>query len=371
MRRRRNRRAAWIGLGMAMLAGACTPADSADQNEGEDTGSGRNDVAAASMRPAAALSFGDVGVYGSHWVEYLASEPAAFDFLMYQARVYSQAPGDVAGELSLLSDVGVRLAVVVMFFEHKAQRAAWDGAPALREPEYYEVLFDQLLNETASLDIDAFTMDEENVAQNSEFLSDLYGRVKQRHPERNFYQWYSPTRKPNLAIPGKTRPAALITGITGQDGAYLAEFLLEKGYEVHGIKRRSSLFNTARIDHLYEDPHVSDRAFILHYGDLTDTTNLIRIIQEVQPDEIYNLGAQSHVAVSFEAPEYTANADAHRHAAAAGGHPHPRAEKKTRFYQASTSELYGLVQETPQRERRPSTRARPMPWPSSTPTGSP
>jgi hypothetical protein len=207
MRRRRNRRAAWIGLGMAMLAGACTPADSADQNEGEDTGSGRNDVAAASMRPAAALSFGDVGVYGSHWVEYLASEPAAFDFLMYQARVYSQAPGDVAGELSLLSDVGVRLAVVVMFFEHKAQRAAWDGAPALREPEYYEVLFDQLLNETASLDIDAFTMDEENVAQNSEFLSDLYGRVKQRHPERNFYQWYSPTRKPNLAIPGKTRPA--------------------------------------------------------------------------------------------------------------------------------------------------------------------
>ena len=146
---------------------------------------------------------------------------------------------------------------------------------------------------------------------------------------------------------------ALITGITGQDGAYLAEFLLARGYEVHGVKRRSSLFNTDRIDHLYQDPHVRGRRFFLHYGDLTDATNLIRIIQEVQPDELYNLAAQSHVAVSFETPEYTANADALGTLRLLEAIRILGLEKKTRFYQASTSELYGLVQETPQTERTP------------------
>ena len=150
-----------------------------------------------------------------------------------------------------------------------------------------------------------------------------------------------------------TSKTALITGVTGQDGAYLAEFLLKKGYEVHGIKRRSSLFNTDRIDHLYQDPHVDGRRFVLHYGDLTDALSLTQVIQKVQPDEIYNLAAQSHVAVSFEEPEYTANADglgtlrileAIRILGLTG---------KTRFYQASTSELYGLVQETPQKETTP------------------
>jgi len=141
---------------------------------------------------------------------------------------------------------------------------------------------------------------------------------------------------------------ALITGITGQDGAYLAEFLLKKGYEVHGIKRRASLFNTDRIDHLYQDPHESERRFMLHYGDLTDSTNLIRIIQQVQPDEIYNLAAQSHVKVSFETPEYTANADALGALRLLEAIRILGLEKKTRFYQASTSELYGFVQETPQ-----------------------
>ncbi len=146
---------------------------------------------------------------------------------------------------------------------------------------------------------------------------------------------------------------ALITGITGQDGAYLAEFLLGKGYEVHGIKRRASLFNTERIDHLYQDPHEVDRNFILHYGDLTDATNLIRVIQEVQPDEIYNLAAQSHVAVSFETPEYTANADALGTLRLLEAIRILRLEEKTRFYQASTSELYGKVQEIPQTETTP------------------
>jgi len=146
---------------------------------------------------------------------------------------------------------------------------------------------------------------------------------------------------------------ALITGITGQDGAYLAELLLKKGYIVHGIKRRSSMFNTDRIDHLYQDPHVSNRNFILHYGDLTDSTNLIRIVQEVQPDEIYNLGAQSHVKVSFETPEYTANADAVGALRLLEAIRLLGLEKKTKFYQASTSELYGLVQEVPQRESTP------------------
>lgn len=146
---------------------------------------------------------------------------------------------------------------------------------------------------------------------------------------------------------------ALITGITGQDGAYLAELLLEKGYEVHGIKRRASLFNTDRIDHLYQDPHVSHRNFILHYGDLTDSTNLIRIIQLVQPDEIYNLAAMSHVAVSFDTPEYTANADGIGTLRILEAIRILGLEKKTRFYQASTSELYGLVQEIPQRETTP------------------
>ena len=146
---------------------------------------------------------------------------------------------------------------------------------------------------------------------------------------------------------------ALITGITGQDGAYLAELLLKKGYVVHGIKRRASLFNTDRIDHLYQDPHVSHRNFILHYGDLTDATNLIRIIQQVQPDEIYNLAAMSHVAVSFETPEYTANADGLGTLRILEAIRILGLEKKTRFYQASTSELYGLVQETPQKETTP------------------
>ena len=146
---------------------------------------------------------------------------------------------------------------------------------------------------------------------------------------------------------------ALITGITGQDGAYLAESLLNKGYEVHGIKRRTSLFNTDRIDHLYQDPHVSNRRFILHHGDLTDSSSLVRIIQQVQPDELYNLAAQSHVAVSFEEPEYTANSDALGALRVLEAIRILGLEKKTRFYQASTSELYGLVQESPQTERTP------------------
>ena len=146
---------------------------------------------------------------------------------------------------------------------------------------------------------------------------------------------------------------ALITGITGQDGSYLAEFLLEKGYIVHGIKRRASLFNTDRIDHLYQDPHIDHRNFILHYGDLTDTSNLIRIVQQTQPDEIYNLGAQSHVAVSFESPEYTADTDAIGAVRLLEAIRILGLEKKSRFYQASTSELYGLVQEIPQKETTP------------------
>jgi GDPmannose 4,6-dehydratase len=146
---------------------------------------------------------------------------------------------------------------------------------------------------------------------------------------------------------------ALITGITGQDGAYLSEFLLKKGYIVHGIKRRSSLFNTERIDHLYQDPHVEHRNFFLHYGDLTDSTNLIRIIQEVQPDEIYNLAALSHVQVSFDTPEYTANADGVGTLRILEAIRLLGMTKKTRFYQASTSELYGLVQEVPQTEKTP------------------
>ena len=146
---------------------------------------------------------------------------------------------------------------------------------------------------------------------------------------------------------------ALITGITGQDGAYLAEFLLNKGYEVHGIKRRASLINTDRVDHLYQDPHVSNRNFILHYGDLTDATNLIRILQQVQPDEVYNLAAQSHVAVSFDSPEYTADTDGLGTLRILEGIRLLGLEKKTRFYQASTSELYGKVQETPQTETTP------------------
>jgi GDPmannose 4,6-dehydratase len=146
---------------------------------------------------------------------------------------------------------------------------------------------------------------------------------------------------------------ALITGITGQDGSYLAELLLAKGYIVHGIKRRASLFNTERIDHLYQDPHVNHPALILHYGDLTDTSNLVRIIQQSQPDEIYNLGAQSHVAVSFESPEYTADVDAIGTLRILEAIRILGMEKKTRFYQASTSELYGLVQEIPQKETTP------------------
>lgn len=150
-----------------------------------------------------------------------------------------------------------------------------------------------------------------------------------------------------------SKTTALITGVTGQDGAYLAEFLLGKGYEVHGIKRRTSLFNTDRIDHLFQDPHVSDGSFVLHHGDMTDSSSLLRIIAKVQPDEIYNLAAQSHVAVSFEEPEYTANSDALGALRVLEAIRILGFEKKTRFYQASTSELYGLVQETPQKESTP------------------
>ena len=166
----------------------------------------------------------------------------------------------------------------------------------------------------------------------------------------------APTRNPAVKCRNedfRMAKRALITGVTGQDGAYLAEFLLEKGYEVHGIKRRASSFNTDRIDHLYQDPHESDRHFVLHYGDLTDSTNLIRVIQETQPDEIYNLAAQSHVAVSFETPEYTANADAVGPLRVLEAIRILGLIDKTGFYQASTSELYGLVQEIPQRESTP------------------
>lgn len=150
-----------------------------------------------------------------------------------------------------------------------------------------------------------------------------------------------------------TQKVALITGVTGQDGSYLAEFLLEKGYIVHGIKRRASSFNTERVDHLYQDPHIDHRNFVLHYGDLSDSSNLTRILQQVQPDEVYNLGAQSHVAVSFESPEYTADVDAIGPLRLLEAIRILGLEKKTRFYQASTSELYGLVQETPQKETTP------------------
>ena len=150
-----------------------------------------------------------------------------------------------------------------------------------------------------------------------------------------------------------TQKTALITGITGQDGSYLAELLLKKGYLVHGIKRRASSFNTQRVDHIYQDRHIENANFRLHYGDLTDTSNLLRIIQETQPDEIYNLGAQSHVAVSFESPEYTADVDAMGTLRILEAIRILKLEKKTRFYQASTSELYGLVQETPQTETTP------------------
>ena len=146
---------------------------------------------------------------------------------------------------------------------------------------------------------------------------------------------------------------ALITGITGQDGSYLADFLLEKGYEVHGIKRRASSFNTQRVDHIYQDPHIDSQRFILHYGDLTDSSNLTHIISKIQPDEVYNLGAQSHVAVSFDSPEYTADVDAIGTLRLLEAIRFLGLHKKTKFYQASTSELYGLVQETPQRETTP------------------
>jgi GDPmannose 4,6-dehydratase len=149
------------------------------------------------------------------------------------------------------------------------------------------------------------------------------------------------------------RKVALITGVTGQDGSYLAELLLSKGYEVHGIKRRASQFNTARVDHIYEDPHITNARFKLHYGDLSDTSNLTRIIRDIEPDEVYNLGAQSHVAVSFEAPEYTADVDGVGTLRMLEAIRFLGLEKKSRFYQASTSELYGLVQETPQRETTP------------------
>ena len=151
----------------------------------------------------------------------------------------------------------------------------------------------------------------------------------------------------------EVKKKALITGVTGQDGSYLSEFLIEKGYEVHGIKRRSSSLNTSRIDHLYQDPHEEDRNMILHYGDLTDSTNLIRIIQSIKPDEIYNLGAQSHVAVSFESPEYTANCDALGTLRILEAVRILGLKSKTKIYQASTSELYGKIYESPQTEKTP------------------
>jgi GDPmannose 4,6-dehydratase len=156
-----------------------------------------------------------------------------------------------------------------------------------------------------------------------------------------------------MAVQDSKRRVALITGVTGQDGAYLAEYLLDRGYTVHGIKRRSSSFNTARVDHLYEDPHIGNVPFLMHYGDMTDSTNLIRLVQQIRPTEIYNLAAQSHVAVSFESPEYTANADALGVLRLLEAIRILGMEKETRFYQASTSELYGLVQETPQKETTP------------------
>ena len=156
-----------------------------------------------------------------------------------------------------------------------------------------------------------------------------------------------------MSEPDSKPRIALLTGVTGQDGAYLAEYLLGLGYTVHGIKRRSSSFNTARVDHLYEDPHVGNVPFLLHYGDMTDSTNLIRLMQQIRPTEIYNLAAQSHVAVSFESPEYTANADAIGALRLLEAIRILGMEKETRFYQASTSELYGLVQEIPQKETTP------------------
>ena len=175
----------------------------------------------------------------------------------------------------------------------------------------------------------------------------------------NFWRSFGPEIDTSLKFVENSKPGrpamkrALITGITGQDGAYLAEFLLKKGYEVHGIKRRASSFNTARIDHLYEDPHAGDRRLILHYGDMTDANNLIRIVQEVQPQEIYNLAAQSHVAVSFESPEYTANVDALGTLRLLEAIRVLGLTESVRFYQASTSELYGLAQESPQSECTP------------------
>ena len=168
-----------------------------------------------------------------------------------------------------------------------------------------------------------------------------------------------------------SKKVALITGITGQDGSYLAEFLLEKGYEVHGIKRRSSLFNTQRVDHIYQDPHIKDPKFYLHYGDLTDSSNLTRILSETKPDEVYNLGAMSHVAVSFESPEYTADVDGIGTLRLLEAMRFLGMEKTSKFYQASTSELYGLVQETPQKETTPFYRAHPTQLPNFTLTGLP
>src|SRR6202521_1917114 len=174
----------------------------------------------------------------------------------------------------------------------------------------------------------------------------------------------------SMAVSDSKRRVALITGVTGQDGAYLAEYLLGLGYTVHGIKRRSSSFNTARVDHLYEDPHTGNVPFLMHYGDMTDSTNLIRLMQQIRPTEIYNLAAQSHVGVSFESPEYTANADAIGVLRLLEAIRILGMEKETRFYQASTSELYGLVQEVPQKEPRRSIRARLTASPSSMATGS-
>ena len=182
---------------------------------------------------------------------------------------------------------------------------------------------------------------------------ECYGLRQERTADGRFFGLFRRVVGVSMAVQDSKRRVALLTGVTGQDGAYLAEYLLGLGYTVHGIKRRSSSFNTARIDHLYQDPHAGNVPFLLHYGDMTDSTNLIRLMQQIRPTEIYNLAAQSHVGVSFESPEYTANADAIGVLRLLEAIRILGMEKETRFYQASTSELYGLVQEVPQKETTP------------------
>ncbi|MEM9388419.1 MAG: hypothetical protein AAGA68_25455 [Pseudomonadota bacterium] len=203
----------WLKLALALLASGCTLGEPTSEVDDVVRSSGHAEGVAAESPPhpkaktQSPLEFGDIGVYGSHWVDYLAHERTDFDFIMYQARIHAQAPEDLAGDLSLLATAGVRLVVVAMFFESKSQRAARDDAPPLKSLDHYEAAFAGMLNATASLEIEIVTIDEENRAANAPFLSDLYDRVKRHYPAQDLYQWYSPTRKPSLAIPGKTRPA--------------------------------------------------------------------------------------------------------------------------------------------------------------------